>query len=279
MALLVQAIQDGRFLRVLFLAMLGLSVGTVGYDFQQLVANAPGALPGSQRQEPAPFELPTPGDQTRPYLPRTIPLSPDRGKPNLPGYFGPIDGSEIAQEMTFHKGPDGQISAVGTITPGTIKRLQSFLADNEKQIGMLFLHSPGGSVSDAIAMARMVRRAGISTRVPANGYCASSCPLILAGGLHRTSGRNAWIGVHQVYALPPAVGSLQRGMQDAQSASALCQKLLVDMEVDPRVWIYAMQTPPAQLYIFTADELTRLKLANHARKLSRPMPRPLESNS
>lgn len=130
---MVQTIQDGRFLRVLFLAMLGLSLGTVGYDFQQLVANAPGTLPGSQRREPAPFDLPTPGDQTRPYLPRTIPLSPDRGKPNLPGYFGPVDGSEIAQEMTFHKGPNGEVSAVGTITPGTSKRLRSFLTDNKKK--------------------------------------------------------------------------------------------------------------------------------------------------
>ena len=152
---LVQTIQDGRFLRGVFLAMLALSVGTVGYDFQQMIANAPGALPGSQRLAPAPMDLPAPGDQTRTYLPKTTPVGPRRGKPVLPGYFGPLDGSEIGAPMSFHATGDGRLSAVGTITPGTAARLKAFLSKRPKEFGEIFLHSPGGSVSDALAMARM----------------------------------------------------------------------------------------------------------------------------
>jgi hypothetical protein len=33
------------------------------------------------------------------------------------------------------------------------------------------------------------------------------------------------------------------------------------MAIDPMVWVHAMQTPPAQLFYFTGDELLKLKLA------------------
>lgn len=271
---LVRAIQDGRFLRMVFFVMLALSAGAVGYDFTQMVANAPGTLPGSTRLEPAPMELPKPGDQTRPYLPRTMPLGPSRDRPLLPGYFGPLDSAAMASPMAFFRGPDGAFSAVGTITPGTAERLADFLEENDKQLGIMHLHSPGGSVSDALAMARAIRAAGISTDVPANGYCASSCPLVLSSGLFRTAGERSWIGVHQVYAPPPATGTLQRGMSDAQTVSALCQALLVDMGVDPRLWIYAMQTPSAQLYVLTPEQISTLRLANYRQALARPTARP-----
>ena len=274
---LVRYIQDGRFLRVLFVGMLTLSVGTVGYDLRDMIANAPGAVPGSQRLEPAPMEPPRPGDQTRPYFPKTSPLSPSRGTPTLPGYLGPLDGSVMAQAMQFHIGPGGKVSAIGTITPGTAARLQAFLDENTKQIAELYLHSPGGSVSDALAMSRAVRKEGITTVVPKHGYCASSCPLVLSGGLYRKAEAPVYVGVHQVYAPPPATGTLQRGMSDAQTVSALCQQLLVEMGVDPKVWIFAMGTPSAHLYVFTPEQLRSLRLANGARARTTPTPRPLQT--
>lgn len=273
---LVAAILDGRFLRFVFLAMLALSVGTVAQDFHQMVATAPDGLPGSQRLEPAPMELPEPGDQTRPYLPKTMPLGPGRAPPRLPGRNAPPEGADMGKPMVFSLGYDGQASAVGTIDPGAAMRLEAFLAENDKQIGELHLHSPGGSVSDALAMARMIRTAGITTVVPANAYCASSCPLLLASGLYRRAGSNSFVGVHQIYALPNATGTLQRGMSDAQSISALCQQLLVEMDVDLKVWLKAMQTPPAQLYIFTPEELSLYRLANFEVRTARPAPRPDE---
>jgi len=271
---LISTIQDGRFLRVVFLGMLGLSVGTLAYDFNIMVANAPVGLPGSQRLEPAPMRLPAPGDQTRRYLPKTMPLGPSRKKPNLPGYFGPLDGSVISGPMQFFIGPEGQATGLGTIDPGAAERLEKFLQENDRQIGELFLHSPGGSVGDALAMGRMIRSAGISTQVPADGYCASSCPLLLASGLYRKAGERAFVGVHQVYALPTAIGSVHSGMADAQSISALCQQLLVDMGVDLKVWVKAMETPSQSLYLFTHDEMARFNLANGAQRIAKPMPKP-----
>ena len=271
---LIRSIQDGRFLNLVFLGMLALTVGTLGFDLTEMIANAPQGTPGSQRLEPAPMTLPKPGDQTRTYLPKTMPLGPSRQTPSLPGFFGPLNGETMSQPMAFYKGANDEVSAIGTISPGTAKRLRSFLDDNPKAVDTLVFHSPGGSVSDALAMARAIRAEGINTRVPAHGYCASSCPLVLSGGLTRRAGKNAWVGVHQIYAPPPAVGSLQRGMSDAQSISAECQKLLSNMGVSPKVWVHAMETPSAQLYVFRAEELARLRLANGRRKLTRPNFRP-----
>lgn len=271
-------VQDGRFLKFVFLGMLGLTVGTLGMDFQQMVANAPEMTPGSQRLEPAPMSLPKPGDQTRPYLPRTMPLGPQRETPRLPGYFGPLNSEVMAQPMKFYVGSGGRVSGIGTIAPGTSKRFAAFLEENAKQVTTLHLHSPGGSVSDALAMSKLARAEGINTRVPANAYCASSCPIVLSGGLYRSAGKNAWVGVHQIYAPPPSSGTLQRGMSDAQSVSAVVQDVLVEHGVDPKVWIYAMRTPSAELYVFRAAQLSRLNLANGriARTLPSPRPQPAE---
>ena len=277
---LVTTIQDGRFLKFVFLAMLALSVGTVAQDYSQMLALSPYGAPGSQRIEPVPMKLPEPGDQTRPYLPKTMPIGPSRSAPRMPGLDGPPVAADMSAPMKFALGVEGRASALGTIDPGSAARLKMFLASHDREaISELVLHSPGGSVSDALALARMIRSAGISTNVPENGYCASSCPLVLASGLHRTAGKRSFIGVHQVFALPNATGTLQRGMSDAQTVSALCQQLLVDMGVDLKVWVRAMQTPPAQLYVFTPDELSRFRLANAPLRLSSPAPRPSSAST
>ncbi len=272
---LVAAIQDGRFLKFVFLAMLALSVGTVAQDYRQMLALSPEDAPGSQRIEPAPMELPKPGDQTRTYLPKTMPLGPGRAAPRLPGLDGPPVAADMSAPMKFALGVEGRVSALGTIDRGTAERFEKFLGGHDREaISEIVLHSPGGSVRDALRMARLIRDAGISTRVPENGYCASSCPLLLAGGLHRSASKTSFVGVHQIYALPNAAGTLQRGMADAQTVSALCQQLLVEMGVDLKVWVKAMQTPASQLYIFTIDELSRYRLANGTNTIAAPMPRP-----
>jgi len=129
------------------------------------------------------------------------------------------------------------------------------------------LHSPGGSVSDAIEMGRLIRQQQFATEVESGRYCASSCPLVFAGGLERRAGERAAIGVHQVTALVAngsALGAIE-GMDSVQRMSAECQKYLLDMAIDPMVWVHAMQTPPDQLFYFTGDELLKLKLATARR--------------
>ena len=289
---------DGFFLRFVFMAMLGLSAFTVITDYRER-AGAAGNAERLTRTEPMPLTRPRPGDQIRPYLPKTIPVGPDRGEPVLPGFDGPLDGSAMADPMRFVSAGSGVVSAVGTIQPGTAVEFQRFLDENDpadnamispqaddneqpaaqgvekrprlrEPIRKLYLHSPGGSVDDAIEMARLVRERRISTFVPADGYCASACPLLLAGGLTRHAGTGAWVGVHQVYAVPTTASisltpDVDRSIADIQETIARCQELLAQMGVDPAVWIKAMQTPADSLYVLTGGELVSYRLV-------RPLP-------
>lgn len=258
----VLAIPDGALLRLLFLGLVALTGFVLLRDVSQVWRSEADAA-RTTRTEPLPLRRPIPGDQRRPYLPRTAPVGPDRGAPTLPGRDGPVEGEAMGRPMDFVREPGtARISAVGRIDPGTAGLFADYLAGEGEGAGTLYLHSPGGSVADAIAMSRAVREAGIDTVVPDDGYCASACPLLFSGGVAREVGENAWVGVHQVYSVdtPALTRDVDRSISDIQATSADAQDLLVEMGVDPRLWIHAMRTPPAELYVLTPDEMEELGL-------------------
>ena len=263
------ALPEGSVLRLVFVALLSVSLAIVFIDYRSM-AERSAEEERTSRIEPMPLRPPRPGDQIRPYLPRAMPVGPDRGEPVLPGYDGPVEGEALAAPMRFFVGPNGEASAIGRIEFGTAEALRTFLATPEAAgVETLVMHSPGGSVADAIAMARDLRSQDIATRVPDDGYCASACPLVLAGGLTRRAGEGAWVGVHQVFAVsgsePGLPSTVDRSIAEIQATTAECQSLLAEMGVDPALWIKAMQTPAASLYVLTPEELV-------AYRLVRPLP-------
>ena len=129
----------------------------------------------------------------------------------------------------------------------------------------MVLNSPGGSVTDALAMGRLIRERKFATEVEAGKYCASSCPLVFAGGVERRAGDRATIGVHQVAALRSAANRPPRDeMSVAQNISARCQRYLADMGVSLQVWVHAMETPHDRLFVFKPDELKSLNMVTAA---------------
>ena len=170
------------------------------------------------------------------------------------------DGA-LKDAMRFELASDGRLEAYGTITPGSAKRFAEEVGKRGVYIKTVVLRSPGGSVQDALAMGRLIRDKGFATEVEDGRYCASSCPLVFAGGVERRAGPKAAIGVHQVSALRTADLTGDAGMENAQMISAECQKYLRAMGIDLGVWVHAMETPRDELYYFTSAELTDLKLA------------------
>lgn len=264
---LVNAIPEGAILRGLFTGLLTATVILIGLDFRDLLQRGDDLSLLEETSDPVEMERPKKDDNLRPYLPRTMPVAPGgRGRVALPGYDEPPSSKVMRDAMEFRMGPGGHASAVGLIKPGTAKAFERFLDTQKGKVKEIVLHSPGGSVPDSLEMARTIRKLKLTTSVPGNGYCASSCPLVFAGGEKRFAADDAWIGVHRVYTLKGAIGTLQEGMAAAQDISARCQELLIEMDVDPRVWIHAMTTPKERLYVFTPDELSELKLATKVRK-------------
>ncbi len=167
----------------------------------------------------------------------------------------------LAKPMTFELVGGGRLMATGTITPGISEAFAAEVGKRSDYIKTVVLNSPGGSVTDALAMGRLIRERKFATEVEAGKYCASSCPLMFAGGVERRAGDKATIGVHQVAALGSATAGLPRNeMSVAQNISARCQRYLGDMGVNLQAWVHAMETPHDRLFIFTPDELKSLNI-------------------
>jgi len=264
---LINKIPEGAILRGVFAGLLTATIILVALDFRALLQREDDLAFLETETEPVEMARPKENDHVRPYLPRTIPMAPDgRRRLALPGFTKPVQTKAMREGMVFKLGSKGQASAVGLIKPGTAKAFERFLAKHKSKVKRITLHSPGGSVPDALDMAREIRQRKLTTFVPNDGYCASSCPLVFAGGVKRIAGKKAWIGVHRVYTIKSAIGTLQEGMAAAQQISARCQNFLIEMEVSPRVWIHAMTTPRERLYVFTPKELTEFKLATMVSK-------------
>ena len=172
-----------------------------------------------------------------------VPVTPDRGgRRVVPARKA--DGA-LAKPMTFALGKNGRLIATGMIAPGSAAAFASEVNARGEYIKTIALNSPGGSVSDALEMGRLIRAKGFATEVEKDKICVSSCPLVFVGGAKRSAGANAIIGVHQVFAPDPKEAARHDTMSEAQRVSARCQRYLADMGVDLKMWVHAMETPKA----------------------------------
>jgi hypothetical protein len=219
-----------------------------------IIIDFPAIGQGRLWQAPAPpASVPVrPGDQTRRYVPDDAPTGP-----GFPG-----DG-DVPQRLRFTKlaidGMDGLLIE-GEIAPGDGARFAEHLAGGPLP-ERIALHSPGGSVSDALDIGRRIRAEGISVVMQPGAACFSACPYILAAGVEREVSRRALVGVHQHYfgentLLPAflAVESIQQGQGEVL-------EYLDAMGIDLRLMAKAMQTPPNSIYILVDAELTDFALA------------------
>ncbi|MGJ5205992.1 hypothetical protein [Bradyrhizobium sp. HKCCYLR20261] len=241
---------DESILRWVFRSIVVVTVAVLAADLLEM--NAPHALPDAAppqldvQREPADTPTDTPS-VLAPLMKRLMPL--------------PQGDRALQQPITFELRGAGRLYATGTITPGSARAFADTVERYGEYIKTVVLNSPGGSVADALAMGRLIRTKKFATEVEAGKYCASSCPLMFAGGVERRAGEKAVIGVHQIAAVPSAA-TVRSGddMSVAQNVSARCQRHLADMGIDLKVWVHAMETPHDQLFTFKPDELKALNL-------------------
>jgi hypothetical protein len=132
--------------------------------------------------------------------------------------------------------------------------------------------SPGGSVSDAIAVGVLIRERGYETNVASGRLCASSCPLAFAGGVERHASDASALGVHQIYAaidpanIPAGLRATGEAISDAQKTTAAITRHLSAMDIDPALWLHALETPPDRLYYLSPAEMTGYRLVTSIRE-------------
>lgn len=242
------AFEDGAIIRAAFFGLLSATAVILYLDYTELSSSQPLATPA----------------ELAPILPAFDPASPG-GTPG-PDVSTPMD--VLRQPLEVKLGSGGALMVTGTIMPGSATIFAEQVEAFAEYIKSVDLSSPGGSVVDALEMGRLIREKGFATSVAAGALCASSCPLVYAGGAERIASPVSAIAVHQIYAAAPSDSSMAArlaaagsAMSDAQTMTAEISRYLIDMGVDPEVWLRALETPPDRLSYFSADDLIRLKLA------------------
>ena len=239
------------------LAILGfqiaMAVVLAGSDFL-------GALPQILRPgaEPA-LDLPVrPGDQLRRFRPGDLP-GHDRTDP-APQTQTPIpDPGAMPGRLRFQIVSGATALVTGEIAPGDGARFGDWLA-GVAAVERLRLHSPGGSVADALEIGRQVRAARLDTAVADGEICLSACPYILAGGVERHVAPTAIVGLHQHYFGENTVLPAFLAVEDIQRGQGAVMTYLDAMDIDVRVMAHALTTPPEAIYVLLPEELRRYRL-------------------
>ncbi|NPU66288.1 hypothetical protein HL667_14885 [Bradyrhizobium sp. 83012] len=250
---------DESLLRWTFRVVLAVTVAVLAADLVELneprVTSDTASPPFDVHREHADGQPASPA-VLAPLLKRLMPL--------------PKSDPALERPLSLELRGGGRLYATGTITPGSARAFADEVDRHGEYIKTVVLNSPGGSVADALAMGRLIRARKYATEVEAGKHCASSCPLVFAGGTERRAGERAVIGVHQIAAVRSAnAARSDDDMSLAQNVSARCQRHLADMGVDLKVWMHAMETPHDQLFTFKPDELKALNLVTSAPE-SRP---------
>ncbi|WP_244530530.1 hypothetical protein [Salaquimonas pukyongi] len=240
---------DGQIMRGLFYVMIAVIALALVHDFDALRKNR-------QATPLAPTIL-------QPVLPAYLPpgstdTQTTRGHPPVTA-----DPETLRSALKIELGAGGTLQATGTIDPGSAQRFADEMNKVGEYVKRVELSSPGGSVHDALAISRLVRERKLDTVVRDGALCASSCPLIFAGGVQRTAGGKAAIGVHQTFIAQRELRDADNEVSGTQTLTAVITRHLESMGVDAAVWLHALETPPSQLYYFTPQELEAYKLATH----------------
>ena len=243
------AFEDGAILRAAFFGLLTATAVILYLDYSEMAAQQPDAA------------LTSP--ELMPILPEFDPANP-AGTPG-PEVMTPV--KLLQQPVVIKLTPGGVLIFTGTIDPGSSERFAQQVTDYGDYIKSVALDSPGGSVIDALAIGKLIRDKGFTTSVARGALCASSCPLVFAGGKERLANEGSAIGVHQIYAATAAGQSITsrlaaagNAMSDAQTLTAEISRYLSAMGIAPEVWLRALETPPNRLTYFNARELVALKL-------------------
>ena len=240
----LRRLDDGQLMRGAFYGLLCTAVVFLVIDIRD-IARANAELPG--------FD---PLHEAQPILPPAL----TEGRPEVPPVEPGSPAEVLRQPIRFELKPGGVLLAEGAIDPGASVRFASEIEARGEYVKAIMLDSPGGSVDDAIAMSKLIREKRLDTRVASKGLCASSCPIVFAGGINRTAEKDAVLGVHQVFNGGRDRPSAEQAMSSAQATTARVARHLQEMGIEPGLWLHALETPPDRLYYLTPKEMAEFKL-------------------
>jgi hypothetical protein len=164
---------------------------------------------------------------------------PKEYKPTYTPYVPPKIFDVIAS-------PDGKtLHVVGRIDAGITTAFKTALKSNTN-VTKIALSSEGGSLVEGVALAHVIREAGLDTYV--EFHCFSSCTFPFLAGKDRVISPNAKIGFHQssnkyaIYAAPKKDAVVPGG-------DLLMRNVYAAAKIDPAIIEQALKTPPTDIWM------------------------------
>ncbi|MEM8536564.1 MAG: hypothetical protein AAGF56_01750 [Pseudomonadota bacterium] len=209
------------------------------------VEQASWRLPGFGPTAPRLTEPVRPGDQRRVFR-------PDRDRPAT----RPLrDPGQLPPRLVLSQVEGATYRLEGGIETGDAARILTLIDEAVPPPATLVLQSPGGAVTEALALGRGVRDRALRTQMLAGEYCYSACPYVLAGGVERAIDADAQVGVHQHYFGENTLLPASFAVEDIQAGQAEVMIYLDEMGIDPLVMQHALSTPPVEIYVLLPDQL------------------------
>jgi hypothetical protein len=205
----------------------------------------------------------------------------------------------VSADPACHPNCPEWLSAEGRIYPGSARAFAEAVERLKGRRLPILIHSPGGSVPDAIAMGELIRAKSLAvvvartlimncpeaarkcsdgpgTAITGGASCASACVLVLAGGVERLAGPVPLIGVHQITTLvkePEGLAHLTstRKLYEQQGIDAEVTDYLAAMGVGDPVMTLARKTPAASVRWLSLAELKVSHLTTAALDAVEPM--------
>ena len=156
----------------------------------------------------------------------------------------------IGSFVIFDPVPDA-IMFDGVIDGATMADFRRALAARP-DAEVIILRSPGGRVDVALKFAAELQRRGLSTAIPADFYCYSSCAYVFfAGREHVAKGA---LGVHQIRSVSDG---------DASGAATYWEEVRTEIErygIPEGVIARMADTPSSGMYVFSRQEIAALSI-------------------
>ena len=158
----------------------------------------------------------------------------------------------------------------GTMVEGDGDNLDAFLRQSKgfdaNQTLWLTLDVDGGSVREALRMARSLRQWGFVSHVPASAKCLSACIFLYAAGLLRIPGLDdkqaivSNIGIHRAFISPKylATLSLSEAEKMTQSIHQSIERSFAAFDLPVALYQLAMQTPSHAMHWLSAAEIASI---------------------
>ncbi|QLF72076.1 hypothetical protein FE840_020755 (plasmid) [Peteryoungia desertarenae] len=127
--------------------------------------------------------------------------------------------------------------------------------------------SPGGNVTKAMELGRIIRALGLATIQPRDSECSSACALAFLGGTMRFAQPGS-IGVHRSSFAGAGSLDVDDAVAGIQQMTAMVMAYIAEMGADPALLGVALQYDSSDMRYLSASEMTQYRITKENFDLS-----------